>query len=197
MEDPNAARYIYEFKQPDFFVYFVHIEHDDSGRGTIRFERRSDTEQMTDPFELSPVALGRIRARLAALNFLDSTESYQGERTYPSQGKTSFTLRRAGRERTVEFNYSQNADAQGLADEYRRASEQALFIFEINVALESQPLETPKLLNRLESLMSRNFLSDNQQLVPLLRELSEDERVPLVGRNQAARLLKKLEKQAK
>jgi hypothetical protein len=194
--DPNAVAYVYEFSQPDFFVYFVHIEHDDKGKGTIRFERRSDTEQITDPLQLSPAALERIRARWDALKFLDSQENYQGERTYPSQGKTKLTLKRSGRERTAEFNYSRNGDAQGLADEYRKVSEQALFVFDVNVALESQPLETPKLINRLQSLIDRNYLSDDQQLVPLLRELSEDERVPLVGRNQAARILKKLDKQA-
>ena len=194
-EDAGAAHYAYEFSQPDFFVYFVHIEHDDRGRGTIRFERRSDTEQLTDPLEISPAALARIRAHYAALRFLDSEENYQGQRTYPSQGKTKLTLRQGGRERTAEFNYSQNADAQALAEEYRRVSEQALFVFDINVALESQPLETPKLINRLDSLIGSNFLSDAQQLVPLLRQLTEDERVPLVGRNQAARILKKLEKQ--
>ena len=194
-EDPNAAHYAYEFEQPDFFVYFVHIEHDDRGHGSIRFERRSDTEQLTDPLEISPAAMERIRARYAALKFLDSAENYQGQRTYPNQGKTKLTLRQGGRGRTAEFNYSQNADAQGLADEYRRVSEQALFVFDINVALESQPLETPKLIDRLDSLINSNFISDRQQLVPLLRQLAEDERVPLVGRNQAARILKKLEKQ--
>ena len=194
-EDPNAAHYVYEFKQPDFFVYFVHIEHDDAGRGQIRFERRSDTEQITEPFELSPASLARVRAHWEALGFLDSQANYQGERTYPSMGQTRLTVNRGGRERTTEFNYSQNAEAQGLADEYRRVSEQALFVFDVNVALENQPLETPKLINRLESLIERNYLSDPQQLVPLLRQLSEDERVPLVGRNQAARILKKLEKQ--
>ncbi len=195
-EDPNAVRYVYEFRQPDFFVYFVHIEHDDKGRGQMRFERRSDTEQITEPFELSPAALARLRARWEALRFLESQASYQGERTYPSMGQTRLAVRRAGQERTAEFNYSQNADAQGLAEEYRRATEQALFVFDIGVALESQPLETPKLLGRLESLIGRNYLSDPQQLVPLVRQLSEDERVPLVGRNQAARILKKLEKQS-
>ena len=193
--DPNASRYTYEFSQPDFFVYFVHIEHDDKGKGTIRFERRSDTEQITDPLQVSPAALERIRARFDALKFLDSTDNYQGERTYPSQGKTKLTLRQGGRERPAEFNYSQNAEAQGLAEEYRRVSEQALFVFDVSVALENQPLETPKLINRLESLIERNYVSDTQQLLPLIRELSEDERVPLVGRNQAARLLKKLDKQ--
>jgi hypothetical protein len=196
-EDPNAARYVYEFRQPDFLVYFVHIEHDDKGRGHIRFERRMDTEQLTEPFELSPAALARVRARWEALGFLEAQANYQGERNYPSMGQTRLTVRRGGGERTTEFNYSQNEDAQGLAQEYRRASEQALFVFEVKVALESQPLETPKLINRLGELLDRNFLSDQQQLLPLVRELSEDERVPLVGRNQAARILKKLEKQAR
>jgi hypothetical protein len=194
-EDPGAARYVYEFQQPDLFVYFIHIEHDDRGRGTIRFERRSDTEQITDPLEISPAAMARIRAHFAALHFLDSTDNYQAPRNYPSQGKTKLTLRQGGRERTAEFNYSQNQDAQGLADEYRRVAEQALFVFDINVALENQPLETPTLINRLESLINSNFLSDTRQLIPLIRQLTEDERVPLVGRNQAARILKKLEKQ--
>ena len=110
-------------------------------------------------------------------------------------GQTKLTMRRGGRERTAEFNYSQNVDAQGLANEYRKASEQSVLVFELEVARESQPLETPKLINKLDSLINRDYLSDSQQLVPLIRELTEDERVPLVGRNQAARILKKLEKQ--
>lgn len=194
-EDPNAARYTYEFSQPDFVVHFTHIEHDDAGHGLIRFERRSDSEQITEPLELSAAAMARIRAHYAALNFLDSTENYQGQRFYPSQGKNKLTLRRGGRERTAEFNYSQNTDAEGLADEYRRAGEQAVAVFDIGVALESQPLELPKLIEGLGSLIERNYVSDKQQLAPLLRDLSEDERVPLIGRNQAARILKKLGKQ--
>ena len=195
-EDPNVAHYAYEFKQPDFFVYFIRIEHDDKGRGQIRFERRSDTEQLTEPFELSAAALARVRAHWEALGFLDSQANYQGERTYPSMGQTRLTMRRGGRERTAEFNYSQDEHAQGLSNEYRKASEQAVLVFELQVARESQPLETPKLINKLDSLIERDFLSDRHQLVPLIRELTEDERVPLVGRNQAARILKKLEKQA-
>ena len=195
-EDPNAAHYTYEFRQPDFFVYFIHIEHDDRGAATY-----ASSAAWTPSSSPSPSSCRRPRSRAyarswEALGFLDSQANYQGERTYPSMGQTRLTVRRGGRERTAEFNYSQNEDAQGLAQEYRRASEQALFVFEVKVALESQPLETPKLINRLDSLIERDYLSDRQQLVPLIRELSEDERVPLVGRNQAARILKKLEKLA-
>lgn len=194
-EDPNAARYFYEFENPDFFVYLIRIEHDERGRGQIRFERRSDTEQITEPFELSPAALARIQGRWTALNFLDSTANYQGERHYPSYGKSRLRVKRGGRERTAEFNYAADPEAFALADEYRRAAEQAILVFELGIALESQALETPKLINKLETLIERKGISDAQQLLPLVRTLSEDERVPLVGRNQAARLLKKMEKQ--
>src|SRR5256714_13435064 len=76
-----------------------------------------------------------------------------------------------------------------LMSKTKSAGEQALFVFDINVAVESQPLETPKLLERLESLIERDYLSDKRQLVPLLRDLTEHERVPLVARTQAPRLL--------
>ena len=69
-----------------------------------------------------------------------------------------------------------------------------MLVFELGVALENQPLEMPKLLGRFERLVEIGGLSDPQQLIPLLRELGEDERVPLVARNHAGRLLKKLQK---
>jgi hypothetical protein len=46
----------------------------------------------------------------------------------------------------------------------------------------------------MESLLKRNALSDAQQLLPLLKELSTDERVPLIARNHALRLIKKIQK---
>jgi len=42
--------------------------------------------------------------------------------------------------------------------------------------------------------LNRNEVSDPAQLVPLLSDLANDERIPLIARNQAARLLKKLKK---
>jgi hypothetical protein len=81
-----------------------------------------------------------------------------------------------------------------LTDEYRRIANQAIFIFDISLARENQPLNSPKLLDVLDSYLKRNELSDPQQLLPLLRELSTDERLPLMSRNHAERILKKLEK---
>jgi hypothetical protein len=50
------------------------------------------------------------------------------------------------------------------------------------------------LLEGLESLMKRDSISDPKQLVPLLKEVSTDEHLPLIARNHAIRLLKMIEK---
>jgi len=193
-ENPDAPRYFYEFTKAEFVIHHIHIEHDAAGRGRILFERRGDTEPITEPFQLSETALRRVAGLWTSLNFLDSTADYQSPKPAPSLGTTRLRMKRGARERTAEFNYSQDRDAYALANEYRRAAEQVIFVFEIEVARENQPLVAPKLLSGLESAIQRNGLSDPQQLLPLLRELSTDERLPLIARNQAVRLVKKLEK---
>jgi hypothetical protein len=192
--DMDAPRYVYEFEQPDFIIYHIRIEHDAAGRGRILFERRTDAEPITEPFQLSEAALGRVSALWKALNFLDSNAVYQSPKALPNIGTTRLRMTHGGRERTAEFNYSHDRDASALANEYRRAADQVMFVFEIEVARESQPLNAPKLMSRLDVMITRGGLSDAQQLIPLLRELNTDERLPLIARNHAGRLLKKLEK---
>jgi hypothetical protein len=103
-------------------------------------------------------------------------------------------LKQGARERETEFNWTDNKDARALADEYRRIGDQAVFNFEISLALVNDPLNTPKLMDQLESMLKRNGLSDPQQLLPLLADLSTDERIPLIARNHAARLSKQIKK---
>jgi hypothetical protein len=57
-----------------------------------------------------------------------------------------------------------------------------------------QPLNAPGLLHEMESLLNNNGPSDPYQLVPLLNELKMDEHILLIARNQANRLLKRLDK---
>lgn len=192
--DAGKVSFVYDFKQPDSFVTHIRIEHDAAGRGRITFERRVDTEAIIDPVELSPAALQRITSLWEALRFLDSEASYQAVKQFPHLGTVRLHMARGGRERAAEFNWTDDENASGLAKEYRNVAEQAMFVFEVNVSLENQPLELPKLLTRFERLLEIKALSDPLQLVPLLRSLETDERIPLIARNHAGRLLKKLEK---
>lgn len=190
----TAVRYSYEFKQPAFNVSRILIEHDAAGRGQISFVRKESAELLTDPLEISPAALARIRAAWEGLKFLESDASYQAEKQFPHLGTMTLKMRQGTRERTTEFNWTQDEGVAALVKEYRGIGEQQLFIFDMTVARQYQPSDTVKIFQRLESLIKRDELSDTTQLVPLLRDLTTDERIPLMARNHATRLLKKLEK---
>ena len=192
---PALDTYSYEFKQPAFYISHIVIATDAAGRGTVTFEHSdAPDEPITDPFEFSPTAWARVRGLWDELRFLDSQESYQTERQYPHLGTMWLRQTQGTRSRTAEFNWTNHKTAEALVNEYRHAADQAQFVFDINLARENQPLGAPKLLERLEQLYQRKGLSDAQQLAPFLRELSTDERIPLMARNRAAKVLAAIEK---
>lgn len=190
----SSARFSYEFTQPQFYLRHIVIEHDASGQGRITFERLNEEVPIVENLEISATAMGRIASLWQALRFLDSTTNYQSEKQFPHLGTMKLTMVDGERKRTAEFNWSNVAEAAELMKEYRRIADQASFVFDLSVARENQPLNAPKLMESLESLLKRNGLSDPQQLAPLLKEISSDERVPLIARNHALRLLAKINK---
>ncbi|MBD0372558.1 MAG: hypothetical protein ICV60_17070 [Pyrinomonadaceae bacterium] len=193
-QKPVDTLYVYEFKQPDFLVSRIRIEHNAEGRGRISFQRKGFDNPFEEELELSEAAYARIKALWDALRFLDSNDDYQAEKQFPHLGTVRLEMKQAGRDRSAEFNWTTDANAKALANEYWRAADQAILVFDISVSRENLPLEAPKLMDKLDQLLSRGGLSDPKQLIPLLRELSTDERVPLIARNHAGRILKKIEK---
>lgn len=204
LEKPNVNpaktepkyNYYYQFTQNEFIVRRVVIEHDENGKGKITFEKREYEEPITDPVELSPVTLEKIKALFQALNFVDSSETYQStERNYAHLGTMKIRRKTAdGKERAVEFNWTENKDARALAEEYRKIGQQYVWQFEIALSRENQPLEAPGLMDALEAYLKRNEISDPAQMLPLLKELSNDERIPLMARNKATKIIKQIEK---
>ena len=192
--DTDGASYSYEFTQPKFFVSRILIEHDTEGRGKISFQRLGSEEMIEEPFQLSAASLERIKMQWNALRFLDSETNYQSEKQFPHLGTMRLKMKQGTRERTAEFNWTNDLNAKALADEYRKAADQAILVFDLSVSRENQPLASPKLLDQLDSMLQRGGLSDPKQLVALLRDINTDERLPLIARNHAERLLKKIEK---
>jgi hypothetical protein len=186
--------YIYEFDQPNFVVSHVTIEHDEAGNGKIRFMKRGLDDPESEPITLTKVTMDRIKAALTALNFLDSTEIYQTPRDYSHMGNVTITYRKDSHERTVKYNWTDNKDAKELMDEYRKISNQYVWQFDMSISRENQPLNAPGLMDELDSYLRRSEISDPTQMLPLLKELSNDERIPLIARNHATKLAEKIEK---
>ncbi len=193
-EETKPAQFSYEFSQPQFFIRHIVIEHDERGRGSITFERINEETPYKEPLELSAAATERILSLWQSLHFLDSEENYQSQRQYPHLGTMRLRMTQDSRQRSADFNWTNNKDAYSLVNEYRRAADQAILIFDLSIARENQPLNSPKLMDQLESMLKRNALSDPQQLVPLLKDITSDEHLPLITRNHATRLLKQIEK---
>ena len=190
----EAVKYSYEFSQPKFVVSHIRIEHDANGRGTVTFERLNESTPVVEPLELSSAALERIRASWQALQFLESETNYQADKQFPHLGTMKIGMQRGDRKRVAEFNWTNNSDASTLVNEYRKAADQVILVFDISVARENQPLGVPKLMEAMEALMKRDALSDPRQLLKLLEDLTTDEHVPLIARNHAQRLIKKIQK---
>ena len=190
----DISKYSYEFTQPQFYIRHILIQHDSAGHGTITFERLNEDAPLVEPVELSTAAVARILPLWQDLHFLESQENYQADKQFPHLGIMRLGMEQGAHKRTAEFNWTHNQSVSALVNEYRRVADQATFIFDISVARENQPLNAPKLMEGLESLLKRNGLSDPEQLKPLLSEISTDERLPLIARNHAIRLLKQIEK---
>ena len=193
----SAPNYFYEFSQPAFVISKIQIEHDENGQGKISFMKSISSEVITDPIQLSPAAMERIRAALTALDFMNSTESYQYEKDYSHLGNVTIKIVRAGKTRETKFNWTTNADAKALYDEYRKIGNQYIWLFDMNLARTNQPLESPKLMDLIDNYIKRNEISDAEQLIPYLKEVGDDERIPLIARHHATRLIKQIEKEKK
>lgn len=194
---PAVATYFYEFVRPGFAYGHVWIEHDDAGRGKISFLKDGDDEKITDPIVLSPITIKKIDELLNELDFLNSTETYQFERDFSHLGNVTFRVKKNGKERTVKYNWTANKHAKDLMDEYRRIANEYTWSFEFSVARVNQPLRTPGMMDTLDGLLRRNEISHPPHLLSFLNDVASDEKIPLIARNHATRLIKQIEKSSK
>ena len=186
--------YFYEFTRPGFLYERVLIEHDEAGKGKISFQKKDSDEMISDPIGLSQVTVKNLTEAFTALDFLSSNENYQTERDHSNMGNVSITVKKQGRERTSKYNWTNNKHAKFLMDEYRRIANEYTWKFEITLARQNQPLQTPGLMDKLDSYLKQNEISDPPHLLAFLTELSTDERLPLIARDHAARLVKEIGK---
>jgi len=186
--------YSYVFTRPGFTYSRITVEHDSAGKGNISFQKSSFDEPIVDPIDLSATTMKNLTETLTALNYLDSAEEYQHPRDYSHMGNVEFTLKDTGRTRTVRYNWTENIHARALMDEYRRISNEYTWRFEIDLARQNQPLMTPGLMESIDRYIDRKEISDPAHLIPFLTQLSADERLPLMARNRAAKIIKSIEK---
>lgn len=193
----SSPVYFYEFTRPGFLYERILIEHDEAGKGKISFLKDGFDELITDPLELSALTMTNLKNAFTALNFLDSTENYQYSRDFSNMGNIRITVKKDGRERTAKYNWTDNKKAKFLMDEYRRIGNEYTWKFEIGIARQNQPLQAPGLMDKLDSYIKQKEIADPPHLLAFLNEMANDERIPLIARDHASRIVKQIEKNKK
>lgn len=180
----------YVFSQPYFVYTRVVIEHDSTGVGRLSFDKKGSEETITEKVVISEPVLRRLRMAFDSLRFLESDENYQHRRDYSHLGTVEISLDDGIKTRTVSFNWTENVHAKAIMDDYRRLSQQFIWVFDIKLSRDNQPLDSPDIMKALENLLRRNEIADPEQLLPFLEELSNDERLPLIARNSARTIVR-------
>lgn len=193
-EASAPVHYYYRFENPKFDVPCVELEFDGTGKGRFSFHRKEAAEAVTSPLELLPETLQKIRGYLEALRFLDSSETYQGERDASYLGTATIGIRQGSKERRVSFNFTRNETMRELAAVLRGITLQEYRVFLIELARQHEPLDLDKQLLSLEAELKNGWLPEPVKLLPLLRRLRDDDDVLLMVRRRADRLIRHIEK---
>ena len=189
----SGSHYRYLFENPRFTTPVQELEFDGSGQGKFRFKRK-DADEVVNKLSLSPEVLSQIQLILDDMNFLGSDEDYQYKKDFSHLGNMTISYSRAGKERTVKFNYTENQSMNRLSDIFRNLVTQETRIFELEAVIANDPISAPAQLRILESELKSKRVADPHRFDPILKNIKLDEGVPLIARNHADRLLKMINK---
>src|SRR5262249_28451111 len=128
------------------------------------------------------------------LRFIESNEEYQGKKDFSHLGWVTIIARQAGRERTVRFNFTTNENMKELAEIFRGLATQEIHLFDLDNAEQYQPLDLPRQIEALENDLQLERVTEPTRLLDALREISGNDALPLIARNQARRLITNIEK---
>lgn len=191
---PSGTSFKYKFENPRFTVSLIEIEVDPTGSGSLRFKRGENEDIIERPLGLSESTMSILNDLIAGTAFLTSNENYQAKKDFSHLGWVTLTANRGGQERTVKFNYTTHAEIAEMAAIFRAIADQELDVFDLELAVQNEPLELPNLLDALENDLKEGHLADPQQLVKPLRTIAQEDSLPLIARNHASRLIAGIDK---
>jgi hypothetical protein len=184
----------YTFENTRFYIPWIQLDLSPDGAGTVRFKRGESDDTLERPVKLLPATLGRIGELVARTSFLTSDEDYQSKRDFAHLGWMTISVNQGGKQRTVRFNYTDKPDISELAEIFRAIANEAIALFDIDLSIQHQPLDLPRMLESLENELRLERYAEPEQLIPMLRNIAQDDTLPLIARNSATRLIASIQK---
>jgi hypothetical protein len=168
------------------------IQFDPNAKGEVKFKRR-EAETVTVTIQLSDPARDRFLALLAGTNDLDHPETFESGKKIADLGAKHLTLEMAGGKREATFNYSLRKDVTELQNFFEGLINQETLVFDVQNAMKFEKLSMPKRLERIETEIKSNRVSDPERLIPLLEKIESDQQIMNYARTQAAKIKKEIQ----
>jgi hypothetical protein len=191
---PAEVKFSYKFENQRFYIPLIEIDLNARGEGELRFKRGESDEIIDLKLKLLPETVARLRELYDKTRFLETDENYQDKRDHSNLGWVTLTLKAGERERSARFNYTPNLDIKQVADIFRALANQQTDLFDIETALQYQPLDVPGKIEVLESDLKLERIAEPTQLITALQDIAKNDTAPLIARNHAKRIIEAIEK---
>ncbi len=184
----------YRFENARFLIPRIELSIDGSGNGRLEWEKKDAAKALSRQVRVSQSGLAEIVDLVERLNFVRSVEQYQTAEDHGNLGSTSIRVSQGELSREVVFNYTRNKDADALGRLLRGIANREMYVADLELAVQHQPLETPAALSVLAQEHARGRIGDAVALLPLLESIIDDMSLPLITRNRASDLVKAISK---
>ena len=192
-DSAEQTKYVWHFDNEKFTTPHLEIGFDAAGKGEFKFKKK-ELDEMTNKIEVSSTVLAQINSILTEVSYFESSENYQHKKDFSHLGTITIDIAKSGKHRKVIFNYTENVAMNRLANIFRNLATQEMRVFELEAIRQNDPLSTPAQLRYLESEMKSKNIADPERFTPILKDINQDESVPLIARNHAKRLLDQIQK---
>src|SRR3989442_2655894 len=190
LADFSSFTYCHENSRGPYELQCIQL--DAEGKGEVKFKRRQ-AETVNVQIQLSDLARERFLAVLAGTNYLDHPETFESGKKIADLGAKHLTLEMAGGKREATFNYSLRKDVTELSTFFEGLINQETLVFDVQNAMQFEKLSIPKRLERIETEIKANRVSDPERLVPLLEKIETDRQIMNYARTQAGKIKKEIQ----
>jgi hypothetical protein len=187
--DPAPAVLRFTKVFPGSLPDYVDVTVDETGAATYRGRPDEDTEPQQ--FALSPEAAQRLFRLAAALNHFQGVE-LESRHKVAFMGDKTFAYRRAGRESSVRFNYTEDPTALELQELFEAIGRGRFYIEQLESRLRYDRLGIVEVMRNFERDFNAGKLTDVQQFAPVLEQIANDTSLARLARTRAADLLRRV-----
>jgi hypothetical protein len=187
-------KFSYKFENQRFYIPLIEIDLNAKGEGELRFKRGESDEIIDLKLKLLPETVARIRELYEKTRFLETDETYQDKKDHSNLGWVTLTVSLGERQRSARFNYTPNLEIKEVADIFRALANQQMDLFDIETALQYQPLDVPGKIAALDNDLKLERIAEPAQILPALRDIAKNDSAPLIARNHAKRIIEAIEK---